>query len=172
MNPHQVWTHRHDAPPGISCKGRKAVARFCSRHTSWTRPTCSATESPSWPGESCSAAGHHSFLRANTVSRRHSEWIHCCGPVEIESQSIFYYTYVPTLCSAGAGYHMVIVKDAFCNVSEITRLVHMYVPNATLESSAGAELSYILPKESTSRWVDHACVFHSHYQLVLRPSKG
>lgn len=55
------------------------------------------------------------------------------------------------LCWPGAGYHMVIVKDALCNVSEITRLVHMYVPNATLESSAGAELSYILPKESTSR---------------------
>ncbi|XP_051573029.1 phospholipid-transporting ATPase ABCA3-like isoform X1 [Myxocyprinus asiaticus] len=52
----------------------------------------------------------------------------------------------------GAGYHMVIVKDSFCNVSEITRLVHMYVPNATLESSAGAELSYILPKESTNRF--------------------
>uniref|UniRef100_A0A671YLE7 ATP binding cassette subfamily A member 3 n=1 Tax=Sparus aurata TaxID=8175 RepID=A0A671YLE7_SPAAU len=52
----------------------------------------------------------------------------------------------------GAGYHMVIVKDALCNVSEITRLVHMYVPNATMESSAGAELSYILPKESTSRF--------------------
>ncbi|XP_076838178.1 phospholipid-transporting ATPase ABCA3 [Brachyhypopomus gauderio] len=52
----------------------------------------------------------------------------------------------------GAGYHMVIVKDALCSVSEITRLVHMYVPKATLESSAGAELSYILPKESTSRF--------------------
>ncbi|XP_029293444.1 ATP-binding cassette sub-family A member 3 [Cottoperca gobio] len=52
----------------------------------------------------------------------------------------------------GAGYHMVIVKDALCNVSEITRLVHMYVPNATLESSAGAELSFILPKESTGRF--------------------
>ncbi|XP_015215344.2 phospholipid-transporting ATPase ABCA3 isoform X1 [Lepisosteus oculatus] len=52
----------------------------------------------------------------------------------------------------GAGYHMVIVKDSLCNVSEITRLVKMYVPNATLESSAGAELSYILPKESTSRF--------------------
>lgn len=51
----------------------------------------------------------------------------------------------------GAGYHMVIVKDALCNVSEITRLVQMYVPDATLESSAGAELSFILPKESTSR---------------------
>uniref|UniRef100_A0A672IPT5 ABC transporter domain-containing protein n=1 Tax=Salarias fasciatus TaxID=181472 RepID=A0A672IPT5_SALFA len=52
----------------------------------------------------------------------------------------------------GAGYHMVIVKDALCNVSEISRLVHLYVPNATLESSAGAELSYILPKESTSKF--------------------
>lgn len=46
---------------------------------------------------------------------------------------------------------MVIVKDALCNVSEITRLVHMYVPDAMLESFAGAELSFILPKESTSR---------------------
>lgn len=61
------------------------------------------------------------------------------------------YKPVHIMCSAGAGYHMVIVKDALCNVSEITRLVHMYVPNATMESSAGAELSYILPKESTSR---------------------
>lgn len=61
------------------------------------------------------------------------------------------YKPVPFLCPSGAGYHMVIVKDALCNVSEITRLVHMYVPNATMESSAGAELSYILPKESTSR---------------------
>lgn len=46
---------------------------------------------------------------------------------------------------------MVIVKDALCNVSEITRLIYMYIPNATLESFAGAELSFILPKESTSR---------------------
>lgn len=46
---------------------------------------------------------------------------------------------------------MVIVKDALCNVSEITRLVHMYVPDATLESFAGCELCYILPKESTNK---------------------
>ncbi|KAJ8398776.1 hypothetical protein AAFF_G00419730, partial [Aldrovandia affinis] len=66
--------------------------------------------------------------------------LQCCGsPLFLKSKY-------------GAGYHMVIVKEALCNVSEITRLVHMYVPNATLESSAGAELSYILPKESTSRF--------------------
>lgn len=57
---------------------------------------------------------------------------------------------------------MVIVKDALCNVSEISRLVHIYVPNATLESSAGAELSYILPKESTSRWVSQVFVYVSN----------
>ncbi|XP_036408284.1 ATP-binding cassette sub-family A member 3 [Megalops cyprinoides] len=66
--------------------------------------------------------------------------LQCCGsPLFLKSKY-------------GAGYHMVIVKDALCNVSEITRLVHMYVPSASLESSAGAELSYILPKESTSRF--------------------
>ncbi|KAK1877293.1 ATP-binding cassette sub-family A member 3 [Dissostichus eleginoides] len=66
--------------------------------------------------------------------------LQCCGsPLFLKSKY-------------GAGYHMVIVKDALCNVSEITRIVHMYVPNATLESSAGAELSFILPKESTSRF--------------------
>ncbi|KAJ3601486.1 hypothetical protein NHX12_032454 [Muraenolepis orangiensis] len=66
--------------------------------------------------------------------------LQCCGsPLFLKSKY-------------GAGYHMVIVKDPHCNVSEITRLVHMYVPDATLESSAGAELSYILPKESTSRF--------------------
>ncbi|XP_034781951.2 phospholipid-transporting ATPase ABCA3-like [Acipenser ruthenus] len=52
----------------------------------------------------------------------------------------------------GAGYHMVIVREPLCDVPEITRLVKMYVPNATMESSAGAELSYILPKESTHRF--------------------
>ncbi|MGH0172914.1 UNVERIFIED_CONTAM: hypothetical protein FKN15_075079 [Acipenser sinensis] len=52
----------------------------------------------------------------------------------------------------GAGYHMVIVREPLCDVPEITRLVKMYVPNTTMESSAGAELSYILPKESTHRF--------------------
>ncbi|XP_053328151.1 phospholipid-transporting ATPase ABCA3 [Spea bombifrons] len=52
----------------------------------------------------------------------------------------------------GAGYHMVMVKEPHCQVEEITELVTSYVPNATLESNAGAELSYILPKESTHRF--------------------
>ncbi|KAF7243057.1 ATP-binding cassette sub-family A member 3 [Varanus komodoensis] len=52
----------------------------------------------------------------------------------------------------GAGYHMVMVKEPCCNLGEIARLIHHYVPKASLESNAGAELSFILPKESTHRF--------------------
>ncbi|XP_023377237.1 ATP-binding cassette sub-family A member 3 [Pteropus vampyrus] len=52
----------------------------------------------------------------------------------------------------GAGYHMTLVKEPHCNPESISQLVHHHVPNATLESSAGAELSFILPKESTHRF--------------------
>uniref|UniRef100_A0A8D2I8B3 ATP binding cassette subfamily A member 3 n=1 Tax=Urocitellus parryii TaxID=9999 RepID=A0A8D2I8B3_UROPR len=52
----------------------------------------------------------------------------------------------------GAGYHMTLVKEPHCNPEGISHLVHHHVPNATLESSVGAELSFILPKESTHRF--------------------
>uniref|UniRef100_A0A671G5F2 ATP binding cassette subfamily A member 3 n=1 Tax=Rhinolophus ferrumequinum TaxID=59479 RepID=A0A671G5F2_RHIFE len=52
----------------------------------------------------------------------------------------------------GAGYHMTLVKEPHCNPEGISRLVRHHVPNATLESSAGAELSFVLPKESTHRF--------------------
>ncbi|XP_006893947.1 PREDICTED: ATP-binding cassette sub-family A member 3-like [Elephantulus edwardii] len=52
----------------------------------------------------------------------------------------------------GAGYHMTLVKEPHCHPEAVCRLVHHHVPNATLESSAGAELSFILPKESTPRF--------------------
>ncbi|XP_025225531.1 ATP-binding cassette sub-family A member 3 [Theropithecus gelada] len=52
----------------------------------------------------------------------------------------------------GAGYHMTLVKEPHCNPEGISQLVHHHVPNATLESSAGAELSFILPRESTHRF--------------------
>lgn len=52
----------------------------------------------------------------------------------------------------GAGYHMVMVKQPNCEVEEITELITSYVPNAILESNAGAELSYILPKENTNQF--------------------
>lgn len=55
-------------------------------------------------------------------------------------------------CKYGAGYHMVMVKQPHCQVEEITDLITSYVPHATLESNAGAELSYVLPKESTHKF--------------------
>uniref|UniRef100_A0A452RDE6 ATP binding cassette subfamily A member 3 n=1 Tax=Ursus americanus TaxID=9643 RepID=A0A452RDE6_URSAM len=52
----------------------------------------------------------------------------------------------------GAGYHMTLVKEPHCDPEAISRLVQYHVPSATLESRAGAELSFILPKESTHRF--------------------
>uniref|UniRef100_A0A8C3WSX6 ATP binding cassette subfamily A member 3 n=1 Tax=Catagonus wagneri TaxID=51154 RepID=A0A8C3WSX6_9CETA len=52
----------------------------------------------------------------------------------------------------GAGYHMTLVKEPHCSPEGVSRLVHQHVPSATLESSAGAELSFTLPKESTHRF--------------------
>ncbi|XP_058142595.1 phospholipid-transporting ATPase ABCA3 [Dasypus novemcinctus] len=52
----------------------------------------------------------------------------------------------------GAGYHLALVKEPHCDPEAVSRLVHLHVPSATLESSAGAELSFVLPKESTHRF--------------------
>lgn len=46
---------------------------------------------------------------------------------------------------------MVMVKEPYCNLGEISHLIYHYVPNASLESNAGAELSFILPNESTHK---------------------
>ena len=46
---------------------------------------------------------------------------------------------------------MTLVKEPHCDPEAVTRLVQHHVPTATLESRAGAELSFILPKESTHR---------------------
>ncbi|ELW67824.1 ATP-binding cassette sub-family A member 3 [Tupaia chinensis] len=57
----------------------------------------------------------------------------------------------PCLHVTGAGYHMTLVKEPHCNLEGVSQLVRHHVPNATLQSSAGAELSFVLPKESTHR---------------------
>ncbi|XP_054524973.1 phospholipid-transporting ATPase ABCA3-like isoform X1 [Pan troglodytes] len=46
----------------------------------------------------------------------------------------------------GVGYHIVMVKTPDCNVEEISKLIHYYIPTATLENNVGTELSFILPK--------------------------
>ncbi|KAG1683898.1 ATP-binding cassette sub-family A member 3 [Nymphon striatum] len=49
----------------------------------------------------------------------------------------------------GAGYHMVLVKDSTCKVETIADLVTEFVPKSEMESNMGAELSFILPHESS-----------------------
>ena len=44
------------------------------------------------------------------------------------------------------------VKDDTCNVDSVTGFVTKYVPNAKLESNISAELSYNLPRESSSKF--------------------
>ena len=40
----------------------------------------------------------------------------------------------------GVGYHMVMVKNANCNVDEMTKLVIKHIPTATLENNVGKEI--------------------------------
>ena len=47
---------------------------------------------------------------------------------------------------------MVIVKEELCDVPKISHLVQSYVPQAKLETNVGAELSYILPHESSDKF--------------------
>ncbi|KAG1667013.1 ATP-binding cassette sub-family A member 17 [Nymphon striatum] len=50
----------------------------------------------------------------------------------------------------GAGYHMTLVKEEdSCDINSVTELVNKFVPNAEIESNVGAELSFILPRESS-----------------------
>ncbi len=46
---------------------------------------------------------------------------------------------------AGAGYHMVLVKERNCDVRVLHETIQCHVPEARLESNVGAELSYLLP---------------------------
>ncbi|CAK7304413.1 Phospholipid-transporting ATPase ABCA3 [Vulpes lagopus] len=54
-----------------------------------------------------------------------------------------------SLRCCGVGYHIVMVKEAHCNVEEIFKLLQYYIPTATLEKNVSNEVSFILPKEYT-----------------------
>uniref|UniRef100_A0A667I5F0 ABC transporter domain-containing protein n=1 Tax=Lynx canadensis TaxID=61383 RepID=A0A667I5F0_LYNCA len=49
----------------------------------------------------------------------------------------------------GVGYHMVMVKEAHCNVEEILKFIQYHIPEATLEKNVNNEISFLLPKEYT-----------------------
>uniref|UniRef100_A0A7N5JDG5 ATP-binding cassette sub-family A member 3 n=1 Tax=Ailuropoda melanoleuca TaxID=9646 RepID=A0A7N5JDG5_AILME len=55
----------------------------------------------------------------------------------------------------GVGYHIVMVKEAHCNVEEISKLLQDHIPTATLEKNVNNEVSFVLPKEYTHRRMPH-----------------
>lgn len=52
---------------------------------------------------------------------------------------------ITTLAISGAGYHLVIVKEAKCNVDQLTKMIQSKIENAVLESEINCEVSYLLP---------------------------
>uniref|UniRef100_A0A5F8GYL7 ABC transporter domain-containing protein n=1 Tax=Monodelphis domestica TaxID=13616 RepID=A0A5F8GYL7_MONDO len=54
----------------------------------------------------------------------------------------------------GAGYRLIMVKEPQCQIKKVSQLINQFVPNATLESNVGAELSFILPKEDAHKFED------------------
>ncbi|XP_062036907.1 ATP-binding cassette sub-family A member 17-like [Lepus europaeus] len=52
----------------------------------------------------------------------------------------------------GAGYYITLLKKPHCNTETLSHLIYHHIPNAVLESSAGEEVIFILPKESVHRF--------------------
>ncbi|KAM5131749.1 LOW QUALITY PROTEIN: ATP-binding cassette sub-family A member 17-like [Callospermophilus lateralis] len=52
----------------------------------------------------------------------------------------------------GAGYYMTLLRNPYCDTEKLSYLIYHHIPNAVLESSAGEELIFILPKDSIHRF--------------------
>ena len=57
-------------------------------------------------------------------------------------------------CRYGVGYHMTIVKETTCDSSQVEGLIKSMVPQAEQVTDVGAELSFILPSNSTAQFPD------------------
>lgn len=49
-------------------------------------------------------------------------------------------------CHLGTGYHLVIVKDANCNINELSSVIQSHVQQAEVEYVSLTEVSYLLPE--------------------------
>jgi ATP-binding cassette subfamily A (ABC1) protein 3 len=49
----------------------------------------------------------------------------------------------------GVGYHLTLSKESQCDVDAISSLIQKMVPAAECEGNIGAELIYLLPRESS-----------------------
>ncbi|XP_076775121.1 phospholipid-transporting ATPase ABCA3-like isoform X2 [Arvicanthis niloticus] len=66
--------------------------------------------------------------------------LHCCGS-SVFLKQIY-----------GAGYHIVLEKEPYCDVDNIIAMIQQHIPGAKLENDIGNELSFILPKKYVSRF--------------------
>lgn len=63
----------------------------------------------------------------------------------------------------GVGYHMTMVKDSSCSSGRVTRLVQETVAGAEQVTDVGAELSFLLPAQSTQQFPDLFDILDSKY---------
>ncbi|XP_062579274.1 phospholipid-transporting ATPase ABCA3-like [Saccostrea cucullata] len=54
----------------------------------------------------------------------------------------------------GAGYHLVMVKEPSCDATKLLETIRSRISSASLESSVGAELSFLLPTEELPSFAD------------------
>ncbi|XP_055483673.1 phospholipid-transporting ATPase ABCA3-like [Psammomys obesus] len=66
--------------------------------------------------------------------------LHCCGS-SVFLKQIY-----------GAGYHIVMEKEPYCDVKNIFAIIRHHVPGAVLENNLENGLSFILPKKYVSRF--------------------
>ena len=60
--------------------------------------------------------------------------------------------YSSSIILSGVGYHMIMVKEPHCDVMNMTSIIQRFVLDAQIESNISAELSYLLPKESSGQF--------------------
>lgn len=72
----------------------------------------------------------------------------------------------------GAGYHLVIVKAQDCDVDVVTHAVQGVISNIKLESEVGAELSYLLPEDQSSKFSALFEMIETHYKKLGLTSFG
>lgn len=52
----------------------------------------------------------------------------------------------------GTGYHLICVKNEYCDSSAVTNILRRYIPGIEIESEIGSELSYELPDEYVDKF--------------------
>ncbi|XP_050629365.1 ATP-binding cassette sub-family A member 17-like [Macaca thibetana thibetana] len=60
-----------------------------------------------------------------------------------------------------AGYYITSLKKPNCDTENISHLIYHHIPNAILASSIGEELTFILPKDSSTEIISHNILTYS-----------